>query len=132
VAAPRRNDSDRAQPRRSAYVPRREGNRQEVANLIVQLVRYNSGLTYDEVMERFVARSDRYREVPGLLQKYYVHYSASNEYGGVYVWESEQALQRWRETNLAETLAETYRVTDGPRAEIADVMLILHDGSNPL
>lgn len=61
-----------------------------------------------------------------------MHYPESDEYGGVYVWESTQALQRWRETNLAETLAETYRVTDGPHAEIADVMLALRDGPNPL
>jgi heme-degrading monooxygenase HmoA len=96
------------------------------------LVRYTSGLTYDEVMERFAARSDRYRDVPGLLQKYYVHYPETDEYGGVYVWESEQALQSWRDTNLAETLAETYRVTDGPDAQIADVMLVLRDGRSPL
>ena len=47
--------------------------------MIVQLVRYGSRLTYDEVMERFAGRSDRYREVTGLLQKYYVHYSETDE-----------------------------------------------------
>ncbi len=40
--------------------------------MIVQLVRYGSKLTYEQVLERFQERSDRYREVPGLLQKYYV------------------------------------------------------------
>jgi heme-degrading monooxygenase HmoA len=100
--------------------------------VIVQLVRYGSSLTYEEVMERFEGRSDRYREVPGLLQKYYVHYSETDEYGGVYIWESEAALQRWRDTNLAGTLAETYQVTNGPTSEVADVMLILHGDKNPL
>jgi heme-degrading monooxygenase HmoA len=100
--------------------------------VIVQLVRYGSRLTYDEVMERFEGRSDRYREVPGLLQKYYVHYSETDEYGGVYIWESEEALQKWRDTNLAGTLAETYQVTEGPTSELADVMLVLHGDKNPL
>ena len=100
--------------------------------MIVQLVRYGSRLTYDEVMERFAGRSDRYREVIGLLQKYYVHYSETDEYGGVYIWESEEALQKWRDTNLAGTLAETYQVTDGPTSEIAEVMLVLHGDKNPL
>ena len=95
--------------------------------MIVQLVRYGSRLTHDEVMERFEGRSDRYREVPGLLQKYYVRYSQTDEYGGVYVWESEEALQKWRDTNLAGTLAETYQVTHGPTSEVAEVMLLLHD-----
>lgn len=100
--------------------------------MIVQLVRYGSRLTYDEVMERFEDRSDRYREVPGLLQKYYVHYSEADEYGGVYIWESEEALQQWRDTNLAGTLAETYQVTEGPTSEVAEVMLVLHGNKNPL
>jgi Putative mono-oxygenase ydhR len=78
--------------------------------VIIQLVRFASRLSYDEVMERFEARSDRYREVPGLLQKYYVHYAENDEYGGVYVWDSEDSLQKWRETNLSGTLADTYQV----------------------
>lgn len=100
--------------------------------MILQLVRYGSKLSYDKVMERYKDRSDRYREVPGLLQKYYVCYSETNEYGGVYIWESEEALQKWRDTNLAGTLAETYQVTDGPTSEVAEVMLILHSEKNPL
>ncbi len=94
--------------------------------MIIQLVRFDSRLSYDEVMERFENRSDRYRQVPGLLQKYYVHYPETDEYGGVYVWESTDALQQWKETNLSGTLAETYQVKDEPRREIVDVMLVLH------
>ena len=100
--------------------------------MIVQLVRYRSDLGFDEVQERFEARAGRYREVPGLLQKYYVHYREADEYGGVYIWESEEALQEWRNTNLAGTLAETYKVTDGPTSEVAEVMLVLHGDRNPL
>jgi len=100
--------------------------------VIVQVVRYGSKLTYDQVMERFEDRADRYRQVPGLLQKYYVRYPDTDEYGGVYIWESPEALQNWRDTNLSGTLAETYEVTHGPDAEIADVMLVLHEDKNPL
>jgi heme-degrading monooxygenase HmoA len=100
--------------------------------VIVQVVRYGSKLTYEEVMERFENRSDSYRDVPGLLQKYYVRYPDTDEYGGVYVWESREALQRWRDTNLAGTLAATYEVTHGPTEEIADVMLVLHENEHPL
>jgi len=94
--------------------------------MIVQMVRYASALGHDEVMEQYESRSARYREVPGLLQKYYVHYPETGEYGGVYIWASAEALQRWRASNLAGTLAETYRITEGPTSEIADVMLVLH------
>ena len=56
------------------------------------------------------------------MQKYYVRYPQSNQYGGVYVWESPEALQKWREGKLADTLAETYQVTEGPSSEGAEVM----------
>ena len=72
------------------------------------------------------------RHGPGLLQKYYVRYPESNQYGGVYVWESPEALQKWREGKLADTLAETYQVTEGPSSEGAEVMLVLHGETGPL
>jgi heme-degrading monooxygenase HmoA len=99
--------------------------------VVIQLVRFTSRLTYDEVMERFEARSDQYRQVPGLLQKYYVHYLETDEYGGVYVWDSEASLQAWRETNLSGTLASTYQVKDEPHREVLDVMVVLHADRPP-
>ncbi len=100
--------------------------------MIIQLVRYRSELSYDEVLNRFQERVDSYRAVPGLLQKYYVHYTESNQFGGVYVWESQEALQNWREGKLADTLAETYQVTEGPTSEGAEVMLVLRGESDSL
>ena len=95
--------------------------------MIIQCVRYRSGLSHEEVESRFRERSDRYRGVPGLLQKYYVRYSATDEYGGVYVWDSAESLQRWRETALAESLSQTYQVEEAPRSELAEVMLVLRE-----
>ena len=94
--------------------------------MIIQTVRYGSRLTRDEVEQRFTERSDRYRKVPGLLQKYYVEFGETAEFGGIYVWESKESMDSWRQTNLAGTLAETYEVTGEPRSELADVMLVLH------
>jgi hypothetical protein len=37
--------------------------------VLVQLVRYGSRLTYDEVMERFEGRSDRYRDEAALTAR---------------------------------------------------------------
>jgi heme-degrading monooxygenase HmoA len=95
--------------------------------MIVQIVRYKSGLTHEEVAERFSARSDAYRAVPGLLQKYYVHFNSTDEHGGIYVWDSPESLEHWRETQLAGTLEETYQVSQPPSVENADVMLVLHE-----
>jgi heme-degrading monooxygenase HmoA len=93
--------------------------------VIIQIVRYKSGLSHEGVAEQFETRAARYREVPGLIQKYYVHFTETGEHGGVYVWESLDSLQNWRETNLAESLEETYKVERPPHQELADVMLVL-------
>lgn len=94
--------------------------------MIIQIVRYRSGLTRDEVDERFRDRAGRYRQVPGLLQKYYVEYPETGEYGGIYVWESEASLQAWNSGDLSGTLAKTYEVVGEASRETADVMLVLH------
>lgn len=93
--------------------------------MIIQIVRYRSGLSRDEVQRRFVERSDRYRKVPGLLQKYYVNFTETGEYGGIYLWDSPESLEAWKAGNLSGTLAETYQVRGEPARELADVMLVL-------
>lgn len=99
--------------------------------MIVQIVRYGTGLTREEVAERFESRADGYREVAGLLQKYYVRYDATDEYGGIYVWDSQESLDAWRAGGLAGTLAETYQVVGEPTRELAEVMLVLHPDRLP-
>ena len=96
--------------------------------MIIQIIRYRSGLEHREVERRFAERSDRYRNVPGLVQKYYVKFAATGEYGGIYVWESPQALEAWQAGNLSGTLARTYEIEGEPGRELAEVMLVLRSG----
>ena len=95
--------------------------------MIIQIIRYKSGLSHDEVNQRFTERSDHYRKVPGLIQKYYVKFTETGEYGGIYVWDSRESLDAWRTGNLSGTLAETYQIEGEPRRELAETMLVLHD-----
>ena len=99
--------------------------------MIIELVRFASRLTADEVLERFEDGSGKYRQVPGLLQKYYIHSPATDEYGGVYVWDTEDSLQAWRETYPLSTLAGTYQVRDEAHRELLDVMVVLHADRPP-
>ena len=96
--------------------------------MIIQIIRYKSDLSYDEVNQRFIERSERYRKVPGLLQKYYVKFNETGEYGGIYVWDSRESLDAWRAGNLSGTLVETYQIQGEPTRELADVMLVLREG----
>lgn len=96
--------------------------------MIIQIVRFKSGLSRDEIDRHFRERSDRYREVPGLIQKYYVKFTETGEYGGVYMWDSQESLETWRSGNLSGTLNETYQIEGEPSRELAEVMLVLHRG----
>ena len=93
--------------------------------MIVSLVRFKSRLSDDAVQATFEERADRYRQVPGLLEKIYVRFRDSGEFGAVYVWDSEQALMDFRQTELAKTIPEVYKVEQAPSAELADVCLVI-------
>lgn len=96
--------------------------------MIIQMIRFKSGLSEDEINQHFIERSDRYRKVPGLLQKYYTKFTETEEYGGIYVWDSRESLDAWRAGNLSGTLAQTYQIEGEPARELAEVMLVLHEG----
>jgi heme-degrading monooxygenase HmoA len=93
--------------------------------VIVSLVRFTSSLSDDEVEEVFDGRADHYRELPGLVEKIYLRYRETGEYGAVYVWESEEDLLRFRESELARSIREAYRVEGETSIELADVPLVI-------
>jgi len=95
--------------------------------MIIQTIRYKSGLSHDEVKRHFADRSEHYRKVPGLMQKYYVKFTDTGEYGGIYVWDSRESLDAWRAGHLSGTLAETYKIEGEAERELAEVMLVLHE-----
>ena len=94
--------------------------------MIIKTLRYKSGLSHDEIDRHFRERSERYRAVPGLIQKYYVKFPDTEEYGGICMWDSQDSLDSWRAGNLSGTLAKTYKVEGEPSREFAEVMLVLH------
>lgn len=94
--------------------------------MIIQIIRYKSGLSQDEVKRKFVERSDRYRKIQGLIQKYYVKFTETDQYGGIYIWDSLESLETWTAGNLSGTIAETYKIKGLPEKELAEVMLVLH------
>jgi len=93
--------------------------------MIVHIVRFKSALPEQDVAEIFRARSDRYRQVPGLIQKYYLRYD-SGEHGAVYVWESREALAAFRVSDLGRSIANVYRIEGEKVMAEADVLLTLH------
>lgn len=93
--------------------------------MIVSIVRFRSRLPDDAVQAAFEERSDRYRQVPGLLEKIYLRFRETGESGAVYVWDSEESLEQFRSSDLARTIAATYEVEGESKVELADVALVV-------
>ena len=60
--------------------------------MLAQIVRFNSALSDAEILETYASRASRYEELEGLIQKYYMRFPATGEYGAVYLWESAQRI----------------------------------------
>jgi heme-degrading monooxygenase HmoA len=97
--------------------------------MIVSLVRFTSTLSEPEVQARIEERADGYRRVPGLVEKVYLRFRETGEVGAMYVWESEDALRRFRESDLARSIPVAYEVEGEPGIELADVLLVVRPAS---
>lgn len=93
--------------------------------MVVSVVRFRSRLTDDEVQALFEERAEQYLEVPGLAEKIYVRFRETGEWGAVYVWDSEESLARFRESQLARSIPLAYEVDGDARTELADVTLVV-------
>ena len=88
----------------------------------ILLVKFHSSLPDDEVRRNLHERLPLFRAVPGLIQKYYAVESASGDYVGVYLFESEQALLAYRSSDLAKSIPPVYQAVAPPRVEILELL----------
>jgi heme-degrading monooxygenase HmoA len=95
----------------------------ERLTVFIHIVRFKSRLPAAEVLKTYQSRVPRYRQVPGLVQKYYLHYTETDEHGAVYVWESREALEAFRASELARSIGDTYQVEGEKDVRLAEVVL---------
>lgn len=89
------------------------------------LVRVKSRLQFDEIMKIVNERAPEFRALAGLQQKYYLQDSATGEMGGLYLWESQEALDAYRESELRASIAKAYQAEGEPRIEVFRVVKTL-------
>jgi len=94
---------------------------------LVLLVKFKTPLTLDEVMDVAESRIEEFRALPQLLQKYYLHDPASGEIAGLYLWESREAFDEFRDSELRATIAAAYRAEGEPRIEVFNILETLRD-----
>ena len=96
----------------------------------VLFVRISSDLDPEEFDRRLLERRPHFREVPGLVQKIYGRDPASGDVCGIYLFESEDALAAFRESELAQTIPVAYEAVD-VRREVYDVLYALWPERGP-
>jgi len=84
-----------------------------------------SNLPYDELERRYKERMPEFRDVPGLLQKYYSADESTGEWAGIYLWDSEESLQAYLESDLRKTIASAYELIQPPQVERFSIIDVL-------
>ncbi|MHA2379986.1 MAG: YdhR family protein [Candidatus Thorarchaeota archaeon] len=88
---------------------------------------FKPGLPFEEVMRTSEGRADSYREVPGLVQKYYVVDKSTDRVGGVFVFDSEENLKAFRESELAKSTGEVYKFLEPPHTRVLEIAKVLRE-----
>jgi hypothetical protein len=91
----------------------------------VLIVKFHSALPDPDVRELLERRTSSVLVMPGLLQKYYTREASSGDHVGVHVFESEESLDRYRNSEVSRSLPSVYQTTSPPRVEVFEVLFQL-------
>lgn len=94
---------------------------------ILLLVKFKSSLTLDEVIKVVNSRKDDFRALAGLQQKYYLQEPTTKEYAGLYLWESAENFNAYRDSELRKSIAAAYQTIGEPRIEVFTVLDVLKE-----
>lgn len=94
---------------------------------LLLLVRFKSGLPYEEAVRIAEERAPEFRALTGLIQKYYLQDPATGEVAGLYLWESAEAAAAYRDSELRASIAEAYQAEGPPRIETYRVFKTLRE-----
>ncbi len=95
--------------------------------VLMLLVRFRSALPPDEVRQVMEERAPEFRALQGLQQKYYLQDAVTGEYAGLYLWESQDAFNAYRDSELRATIAESYQAEGEPHIEVYRVLEALRE-----
>ena len=94
---------------------------------LILLVKFKSPLSLEEVIKVVDSRIDEFRALKGLQQKYYLQEPSTQEYAGLYLWESKEDFLAYRDSELRATIAKAYQTEGEPRIEVFNVLKPLRE-----
>ena len=95
--------------------------------MIMQIIKFRSTLSLDEVQKIAQERKEEFLAVPGLVQKYYFKSDEPSNYGGVYIWDSKESAAAYRNSELAASIPQAYKLMGPPEIEVLEVAFTLRE-----
>jgi hypothetical protein len=88
----------------------RSERRNIVRNTITTVVQFRlpQPISLEEATRRFETSAPKYRNLPGLIRKYYLRAEDGRTAGGVYLWESRAAAETAYSTEWREYVAKAF------------------------
>ena len=91
-------------------------------------VKFNSSHSLADLQNTCQADLEKFRDVPGPMQKYYLLEEATGAISGVYFFEDKNARAAFWASELAASIPSRYLVVPGTlRAEEYDIAIVLND-----
>ena len=98
---------------------------------MILFVRVKSDLDPEELERRALERRLRFKEVPGLVQKFYGRDPSTGDWCGIYFFEDKKALASYRDSELARTIPVAYEATE-VRPEVFELLYPLYPDRGPI
>ena len=95
--------------------------------MIIQVIKIQSPLAEEELIERAQKRAEKFRAIPGLVQKFYVRRGGEGAYAGIYIWDSKESMMAFKGSELAKTIPTAYELQGPPEIEISDMLFQLRE-----
>ena len=93
--------------------------------MFAQFVQFETTLTEREALQVAHERAPAFRALPALVQKFYLKSTKPNHYGGLYLWDSAEAIAEFRQSEMARTIPAAYKVVGAPDVQIYEMMFPL-------
>lgn len=88
---------------------------------------FESELDHDAIEEIMRQRAQKFREVDGLVQKYFVHDRENNRYGACFIFDSVQSRDAYFASDLSAGVGEAYAVKGDPEVTKAHLLFPLRE-----
>ena len=86
---------------------------------------FKSGLSIEKIEAMTEKRANRYLQVNGLIQKYYVIDNMTGHVGGVFIFDSKESLKAFRDSELAKSTAAAYKFVEPPTTRALEIAKVL-------